>query len=95
MTIPQRIKIGNIIYTISDLQSDNNAKMGDSSEQYQTIKLKNSLSKEKKEETLMHEIVHQILDINEYHEESANEKLVSCLSNTLYQILNDNHLLKE
>lgn len=44
-------------------------------------------SPEQIEETLWHEIVHQILDKNDYHKLSANERLVSAFAKSLHQVV--------
>lgn len=48
------------------------------------IRINNSMDKEQQEATLIHEWLHAILDANSYHDESGDEKLISCLQTNLY-----------
>ena len=95
MKIPKSIKIGNMSYTVIESDFDDSKQMGSSDTVTQIIKLKPSLSREKKEETLIHEIVHTILDLSEFDVESENEKLVTCIANGIYQVFKENGLLKD
>ena len=95
MKIPKTLKIGNVTYTVGNLQTDNAKRMGSSHCQEQSIKIKDSLSKDKKEETFIHEIVHQILDIADFEQESDDEKLVTCIANGVYQVFKENGFLKD
>ena len=84
MKIPKQIKIGafNIdIKLVPGLVDDGNM----SGEQ--TILINDDLSQKEKELTLLHEIIHAI-------NPAFSEKEVEWLSRALYQVFNDNHLLK-
>lgn len=52
-----------------------------------SIKVKRGLNKEQKEITFLHEVVHAILDVNEYEELSKDEKFVERFSKALQQVL--------
>ena len=93
MDIPKKIKIGNLNYDIKLLDLEDK-KLGESNHKYQWIKLHPDLKQESKEETLIHEVIHQILDDSGYFEESDNEKLVNILANGIYQVFRDNEFLK-
>ena len=96
MKIPSKLKIGNEIYTISQLIEDQKDDYyGNSSHKYQWIKIDfRQLSEDHTGETFFHEVIHQILDHAKFTEETNNEKLVSVLANGIYQVLKDNKLLK-
>ena len=96
MKIPKKLKIGNVIYTISQLLEDQKDDYyGSGSYKYQWIKLDfKQLSKEHLEEVFFHEIIHQILVQRKFTEESNNEQLVSTLAVGFYQVLKDNNLLR-
>ena len=95
MKIPKKLKIGNLIYKISELDDSDDTHFGKSTEREQWIRLSTQFSSEEKRvETLFHEIIHQILDRCSYVDESKDEKLIDCLANGLYQVLKENNLLK-
>ncbi len=96
MTLPPKIKIGNLIYDIEYIEDkfEEVDFYGRGWRKPQKIKINPNLSKELTEETFFHELLHQILDAGHYTDESNNEKLISCLAQNLYQILKDNELLK-
>lgn len=54
------------------------------------ISICSDMPKEKKEITLLHEILHAILQQLAFHEECDNENLISGLSTGIYQVLRDN-----
>ena len=56
----------------------------------QTIKIKKDMSKERKTETLWHEIIHGICEHLQIEEVQKNEHLVQCLGNAVYQVLKRN-----
>lgn len=45
--------------------------------------------------TIIHEAIHAILQLNQYHRESSNEKMVDCLANGITSLLRDNKWLLE
>lgn len=82
MKIPKFVKIGNLLYSIESIEkelADVKAVFGESSYTEQKIRLSSGLSKEKREETLIHEFVHLILNHYGYFQESDNEKMVRFL----------------
>lgn len=58
------------------------------------IYILNSLSPERKEHTLWHEIIHGILDAQGYTEHSDNERLINALATGVQNVLNTNNKLK-
>ncbi len=56
----------------------------------QKIKIRASLPKELKEQTLIHEIIHGILENLGEHDLNNNERLVQSLAATVYQIIQSN-----
>lgn len=52
-----------------------------------TIKVKRNLNKEQKEITYLHEVIHAILDMNEYDDLSNDEAFVERFSKGLHQVL--------
>lgn len=95
MIIPETLKIGNLTYKITYEDDDTFEKCGKGYMLKQYIKLNSSMSPELKAETFLHEIIHQILDQKAFSDESKDEKLVDTISGGLYQVLNDNGLLKD
>jgi len=84
MKIPSKLKIGafNVnIRLVKDLGDDGQLNGED------TILLNADLSQKERELTLWHEVIHAI-------NPGFTEKDVEWLSRALYQILDDNHLLK-
>jgi len=95
MKIPKQLKIGNLTYRIGELSEDDEDNyFGRGYCFLQWIKLSPKLSQESKEETLFHELIHLILEQYGFKEQSKDEKLVSIIGNTIYQVLKDNDLLK-
>lgn len=97
-TIPDKVKIGGITYTIVQKQPDNDLQVSDSTVdgeidyQRQKINLNETFEKEYKEAVLMHEIVHGILYCMAESELRTNEKFVEGFAQVLYQVLKDNDL---
>ncbi len=56
----------------------------------QKIKIRASLPKELKEQTLIHEIIHGVLENLGEHDLNNNERLVQSLAATVYQIIQSN-----
>lgn len=59
--------------------------LGISSLEESEIRMKESLTKEQFDSTLIHEWLHMVFDSNSFLSESGNEQLISCLQNNLYQ----------
>jgi len=93
--LPQKIKIGNLIFPIKHLEESERTHYGKSSVADQRIWMSTKFaSDDKRNETFLHEITHVILDIGGYEKESEDEKFVNHISQTFYQVLKDNKLLK-
>lgn len=59
----------------------------------QTIKLEKDLPKELKNETLIHEILHGILEKLGYDDINNDEQKVQSIASTLYCVLKENNLI--
>lgn len=95
MKIPNKLKVGNLTYSICKLEDSNITHYGKCSVSEQKIWLaKEFTSEEAKIQTFFHELTHIVLDIGRYDDESKNEKFVEHIANTFYQVLKDNNLLK-
>ena len=95
MKIPKKLKIGGHVYDILIIEGDKSLH-GNSSYSDLKIKVSKDFPKSQQEETFFHEMLHMIrihLAI-ENPEKAAEEKIVSAMGGTLYQVLNDNNLLK-
>jgi Zn-dependent peptidase ImmA (M78 family) len=92
--IPGKIKIMGIEYTVEEKDvviidgSTNYA--GSVSYQHARIEILKEMSKERKEETLIHELLHAVLYESGISEQ--DEDLVNRASKVLYQVLKDNDL---
>ena len=96
MNIPESVKILGLIYRVEevaciDVKEEETA--GQADHNNLVIKLKSSLSSTQKENTLIHEIVHSILEALGDHELSDDEKFVYRFSGVLHQVLKDNQSL--
>jgi hypothetical protein len=67
--------------------------MGRSDPIHGTIHLRRDLDADQAVVTLMHEIIHMVLDMNGFRQQSQDEALVSVLSNTLVAMLRDNPMM--
>ena len=94
MEIPKLLKIGNLLYDVGELDEEDEA-LGRSNHKHQWIKLHPTLKPENKEETFIHEVLHQILDESGFFKESDNDKLVNAVANGVYQFFKDNDFLKQ
>lgn len=93
--IPETVKIGNLVYKVSYEDDEAFEKCGQSSLVKQYIRLNQIMSPELQFETLLHEVIHQILGQKSFKDENRNEPLIDTLSAGLYQLLKDNPFLKE
>lgn len=86
------INILGLTYTIEEVeQVDKNQRMfGEVDYVTQTIKIEKGLTKEKKVNVLIHEVLHAIFERLNFQKENENEHLIDCLTLAIYQILNDN-----
>ena len=93
MKIPQHIKIGNLWYKVEDLDDEDDRAFGRSNQRHQWIKLSKNIQDDRKFETFLHEVIHQLLDNSDYFKESEDERLIDCLSSGMFQVLKDNGFL--
>lgn len=96
MNIPESVKILGLIYKVEQVECidvKNEDTVGQADHNNLVIKLKSSLSSTQKENTLIHEIVHSILESLGDHELSDDEKFVYRFSSVLHQVLKDNESL--
>ena len=97
MKIPQKLKVGGRIYTVRFQKQHKDSLLGQVNHTTRKITLYRYSDLEKVsprglEECLIHEILHTINSITDI---SLKETYVNRLSEALYQVLKDNHLLKE
>ena len=100
MRVPSSIKIGGLTYKVIknfkfSKKDGSNYKIfiGDANHKNLEIRLStNGISREKVEETFLHEVLHCVDDI--YNNNSLSERSINSLSCGLYQVLKDNNLLK-
>ena len=96
MNIPKEVKILGLIYKIEEVECidvKNEETAGEADHNNLVIKLKSSLSSTQKENTLIHEIVHSILESLGDYKPSDDEKFVYRFSGVLHQVLKDNQSL--
>ncbi len=90
--IPEKIIVAGIEYEVEEVEmvivNDNINYAGSCSEANSEIKLLKSLSKTKKEQTLVHEILHACFYEAGFDEH--DEDVINRVSNVLYQVLKDN-----
>ena len=97
MKIPKKIKIGGFIWTIEENQDvalEGNM-FGSTHYRTQKLFLEKESTQQKKEQCLLHEIMHAIwwqTGLNERYKEKREieEEIIQTLSNGIYQVLKDN-----
>ena len=96
MKIPKKVRVGHIDFKVEKIKDsfEKDDYLGRSWYREQRIKINPKLSPELQQQTLLHEVIHLILDDMHYFDESKNEKLVDCLANGIYGFLKNNKLLK-
>lgn len=90
MQIPERIKIGGIIYHVKNeavVSRDNHNIDGEVNYSEQIIRLKDVIQGEYREAVFIHEIVHAMF---EFCGIEQDENIVSRLSNALHMVIKDN-----
>ena len=90
--IPGKVRIGGLEYDvkmIDELLNDHDC-AGQIVFPVGVIKLDSRLSEDRKEQTLVHEILHGIFEEAGYEEQ--DEDMVNRLGKVLYQVLKDNEL---
>lgn len=91
------VKIGGTIYEIENtpysFDDDKTTVMGDIDQVAAKIKLNldPSIAKVRKQQTLIHEILHGML-FEAGYEEEIDERLIKCLSMVMYQVVKENDL---
>jgi hypothetical protein len=95
MNIPETIKILGIPYTVKEVPfiSRDSATLGQIDYWQQEIKLVSGLKPELKEQTLLHEVIHGILQALGLNFEDENEKIVQSMASALHQFVVDNKSL--
>ncbi|WP_110113258.1 hypothetical protein [Bacillus sp. CGMCC 1.16541] len=90
IALPHKIKIAGVDYTVGlkELIDLDGSTLGQVIYQKSDITIKQSMSDDKKAQTLIHEMLHAILYESGYKEHS--EEMVDRLSITLHQVLRDN-----
>ena len=90
--LPNKIKVAGIDYQIQEVEEidDDPSMMGCCIYQKSTIKIKSNMSDDKKEQTLVHEMLHACF--NEAGFDEQDEDVVNRLGIVLYQVLKDNNL---
>ncbi len=98
MRIPKEIKIGPFTYQIKRPEVLYNEKgqelYGQISYAEQVIRLSQVGSIERQESSLLHEIIHGVLD-QTGHADEVEEEIVETLGIGLYEVLKENGLLRE
>lgn len=94
MDIPKTIKVGGIIYTVEEkpfveIDQDRNYQ-GACLYQKTQIEILDSLSEDRKEQTLIHEVTHAIF--YEAGFEEQDEDMINRVAIVLHQVLKDNNL---
>ena len=94
--IPNKLKIGNIDYKIDVVENDividgKSNYSGCISYDESNIKILSKLCKQKKLETLWHEILHGITEhFNIDLKNDDEEKIIDCIAKGVFQVLQDN-----
>lgn len=101
MIIPKKLKIIGFEWQVKESQeiADEGGCFGSTHTQTQTIYLELKASQQKKEQVLLHEILHTLwwqqgLNQRYKDDKKIEEEVITTLSQGLYQVLKDNNLLK-
>lgn len=88
MKIPSKIKIGGIMYDVKFVNDDEiDARFAEIDYPTDTISIKKILSQNQKEAAFFHEMLHAI-------NSKMNESTIEFMAQMIYQVMKDNHLLK-
>lgn len=94
--LPEKVKIGSVDYTVTEAahrNAESNETLCGEIDYFQAVIYINETgTKQTKEQTLLHEIVHGILITMGKGELNEDEAFVDGLSYNLHQLLTDNHL---
>ncbi|USK61848.1 ImmA/IrrE family metallo-endopeptidase [Peribacillus asahii] len=90
--LPNKIKVAGIDYQIQEVKEidDDPSMIGSYIYQKSTIKIKSGMSQDKKEQTLVHEMLHACF--NEAGFDEQDEDVINRVGIVLYQVLKDNDL---
>ncbi|MDD9312657.1 ImmA/IrrE family metallo-endopeptidase [Cytobacillus firmus] len=90
--IPSKVKVAGIDYVVNQVGeiSNNPFQMGEIIYQKSLIQIKHGMSEDKKEQTLVHELLHACF--NEAGFEDQDEDMINRVGIVLYQVLKDNNL---
>jgi hypothetical protein len=102
MKIPKQLKIGGLIFKIKESQEIANQSQvwGSTHFMQQKIFISPEETQQKKEHTLLHEILHACIwtsgigDRIRRFDKDLEEDIVNSVSNSLYQVLKDNKIIK-
>lgn len=99
MKIPKEIKIGGFIWTVdyNEAVSNEGNAFGSTHYRKQRIFLDKNETQQKKEQCLLHEIMHALLwqsgSSKRFKDADCEEGVVQALSNGFYQVLKDNKFI--
>jgi len=90
--IPEKLKVAGIDYQIQEVEEidDDPSMMGSCLYQRTIIKIKSNMSNDKKEQTLIHELLHACFNEAGFNEQ--DEDVINRVGIVLYQVLKDNQL---
>lgn len=101
MKIPKKLKIGGFIWSVEESEkvSNEGEVFGSTHFKKQRIFIDPSETQQKKEHTLIHEILHAIwwqtgLNNRYKDKKEMEEEIIQAVAHGLYQVLKDNSLLK-
>ena len=95
MKIPKKLKIGAHVYEILWMPNNKN-QCGETQVSKLKIRISPEFPRTQQEETLFHEIIHVVrvqLSLED-PEKQKEENIVNAMAGSLYQILNDNKMLR-
>lgn len=90
--LPKQLKVGNLTYTVRTMpEIDRNVnEVGRSNMLAQEIQVDPAASPRLGQLVLLHEAVHQILELGCFHEETKNEVLVEHIAQYLFRLITEN-----
>lgn len=101
MKIPKTLKIGGFMWKIHQNQhvSNEGNSFGSTHTRHQNIFIEPSETQQKKEHTLLHEVMHALwwqtgLSSRYKEDKKIEEEVIDAISSGLYQVLKDNKMLK-
>ena len=91
MTLPKQIKVGGLTITVREVEGliVDYDRFGEFSPRELQIRVESHLSWDRKELTLLHEIIEAVTTLNEIEMEHSD---LTTLAHELYQVLVDNNL---